>query len=466
VRPPRLRIANTFALAFLACGVLVIAVYTYFASQRQARRLEASIGADLTAMASVLEPVLTAVWEDEGETRALEVVQRAANANKGVAVRWTNTPPGTSSRPEADARAVTSPLGKPAMAVRFQVGPAQHGVVVELTREVPDRDAIAREELTSEILAACGVAFLAAIVAKLLGDWVIGRPLERIVVQARRIGGGNLSEHLVVRGAHEVASLKKELNSMCDQLRDARTTAELETRARLTAIEQLRHTDRLRTVGTLASGVAHELGTPLNVVMLRAGLLRKAGGSVADAAEVITGQVEKMTRIVRQLLDFARRKTPRRIAHDVRDIATKTSSLLSALARKSSVELEVEVGSTPIIAEVDGDQLEQALANLVVNAIHASPEGATVRIRAGSAKDGEAHGVCLEVIDQGTGIEESARERIFEPFFTTKDVGAGTGLGLAVALGIVQDHGGTLSVASAVGKGSTFSIELPVSRPS
>ncbi|CAN5901818.1 hypothetical protein BH11MYX4_BH11MYX4_40960 [soil metagenome] len=469
MKPTSLRIANSFALAFLGCAVVVSVVYTYFAADRQARRLETSVVGDLTSMSDVLRPALEAVWEGEGEERALAIVRHAAEANRSVQVTWER---GNTLAPDAGlpgaarSRTTTGASGARTVEVGFVIGAGQSAATVLLRRDVPSQSLIAREELASEILGAAGVALLATLVARLLGDWIISRLLGRVVVHALRVGSGDLSARLTVKGATEIASLKRELNAMCDQLTDARATAEAEARARLAALEQLRHADRLRTVGTLASGIAHELGTPLNVVLLRARMMRKLGSEAAVAADVIVGQTEKMTGIVRQLLDFARRKAPQRVAHDLQAVAEKTVSLLAPLARKSSVELELEPAAGAVLADIDANQIEQALTNLVVNAVHASPEGSRVTIRAAVTEeecpDGTSRRLArLEVTDRGSGIAAENMERLFEPFFTTKDVGHGTGLGLAVTLGIVQDHGGFMRAESKPGHGSAFAMLLP-----
>src|SRR5262249_55521456 len=159
-----------------------------------------------------------------------------------------------------------------------------------------------------------------------------------------RIGKGDLSFKLPVRGSDEVSALVEEQNAMCDALKEARTRASEEAEKRLAALEQLRHADRLRTVGTLASGIAHELGTPLNVIAMRAKMIAtgEVGASGApEDAKIIVSQTERVTKIVRQLLDFARRRSPKRAEIDLADLAQRTTQLLSALARSAGVELVV-----------------------------------------------------------------------------------------------------------------------------
>jgi signal transduction histidine kinase len=251
----------------------------------------------------------------------------------------------------------------------------------------------------------------------------------------------------------------------------ARTRAEEEAAKRLTALEQLRHADRLRTVGTLASGIAHELGTPLNVISMRANMI--ATGEVPntdapDNAKIIVSQTDRVTKIVRQLLDFARRRSPKRTEADLSELAERTSQLLGGLARKSRVEVKV-TPSKKVSLKIDAAQIEQALTNLVMNGIHSMPNGGalTIHVSEGDAAPDRApelvqHCAIIEIADTGTGIPPENLERIFEPFFTTKAVGEGTGLGLSVTHGIVEDHGGWMKAESSIGEGTRFRLYLPV----
>jgi signal transduction histidine kinase len=178
-----------------------------------------------------------------------------------------------------------------------------------------------------------------------------------------------------------------------------------------------------------------------------------------------------MAAIIRQLLDFARRRSVTKLPLDVADIVQVTAELLQAFAAKKNISLRVRDdcdGRDTV--ELDGEQIQQALANLVMNAIHAADRGGAVEISlavetatppAGhSGRPGQY--VVVSVSDNGAGIADADLPHIFEPFFTTKDIGDGTGLGLSVTYGIVRDHGGWIDVASAVGEGSLFRVFLPV----
>jgi signal transduction histidine kinase len=288
----------------------------------------------------------------------------------------------------------------------------------------------------------------------------------------RRIGSGDLSGPLPARQKDELGEIAAEVNAMCERLAEAQVRLQKETEERIAAEQQLRHADRLMTVGKLASGMAHELGTPLNVVSGRAQMIATGESTEADAKEdarIIVEQTRRMTKLMRELLDFARPRPAQRAWVDLRPLAQQTLTLLSALARAHDADLVVLDGDSAR-ASVDPGQMQQVLTNLVVNAIHALRGRGTVSI--GFRREHERapleHGgqvgerLVVEVCDTGQGMDAKLIPRIFEPFFTTKDVGQGTGLGLSVTHGIVREHGGFITVHSELGKGTTFAVHLPV----
>jgi signal transduction histidine kinase len=223
----------------------------------------------------------------------------------------------------------------------------------------------------------------------------------------------------------------------------------------------------------LAAGIAHELGTPLNVVSGRAGLIasgRLTPEDVHTSALAIKSEAERITAIIRQLLDFARRNTPQRKCVDLNEVIRRTQELLQPIAEKRNCTLRIESHVSPLMMQVDAGQMQQLFTNLLVNAGEAMPQGGPVEVvicrelvtppsRTGLGAGEYAR---VDVRDQGEGMAPEIIEQIFEPFFTTKPVGEGTGLGLSIAYGIVQEHGGWIDVRSEQGKGSCFSVYLPV----
>jgi two-component system, sporulation sensor kinase E len=226
--------------------------------------------------------------------------------------------------------------------------------------------------------------------------------------------------------------------------------------------EQLRKTERIAELGTLASGMAHEIGTPMNVILGRAEYLlqRTADEGMKKGLATIIAQIERITKVMNQLLVFARRKQPDRQVVDLGKIVEDSLEMFQERMTHNRIMVEQAIeGNLPFI-HADRDQLVQVLINLVTNSLHAMPEGG--RLRLSLAREG-SH-VCLGVSDTGHGMPEDIRSKIFEPFFTTKDFGKGTGLGLTVVKGIIEEHGGTITVESVVDKGTTFWIRLPLDR--
>jgi signal transduction histidine kinase len=320
---------------------------------------------------------------------------------------------------------------------------------------------------TLAVVAVCGA------IATALQYALVGRPVVQLRDKARRAGAGDLAGPLRLRQRDEIGELAADINAMCEQIAATKRRLAEETEAHIAALEQLRHAERLATVGRLAAGVAHELGTPLAVVSARAELLAARElphGEVAKNGGIIAEQVDRMSAIIRQLLDFSRRHAPKPGHADLPRLVTRALDLLSSAARRAGVTVRCAPATTPLTALVDQNQILQVLTNVMLNAIQAMPHGGELRVSTDTcraAPPAEVGGaprdyLRVRVEDDGIGIPPERLPHIFEPFFTTKATGEGTGLGLAVAHGIVSEHGGWIAVESEMGKGSRFSIHLPV----
>ena len=238
--------------------------------------------------------------------------------------------------------------------------------------------------------------------------------------------------------------------------------------ARFAATErELVQAEKTLLLGQLASGLAHEIGTPLNVISGNAQyLLKKAGPDHPAAAtlQLIVKQAERITAMIRRLLDFSRPTEARLVAVDLGAVVRQVVEMVPGMTRKVEVRTDIDPATPPVLG--DPRLLEHALVNLIVNARQAMPGGGTLSIVVGIGMPDEervgdgAHWVCLRVADTGCGIAAENLERVFQPFFTTKAQGEGTGLGLAIVERIVRQHGGRVEVASTVGRGSVFTIRL------
>jgi signal transduction histidine kinase len=343
---------------------------------------------------------------------------------------------------------------------------------IELRNSLDGPDRIARAAILRFALLGAVLIVLSVTTASLLGVWLVGRPLEQLTEKTRRAGAGDLSNpvHLVRRD--ELAELGLALNLMCNQVAAARERLRGETEGRIAALEQLRHADRLKTVGRLASGMAHELGTPMNVILARAELigLESPSESTMASLNVIKNQIQTMSAMIRQLLDFGRRGRAHKQTLDLTELCAQTVQLLDPVARRENVAIELATGDAAVMAEVDRSQIQQVISNIIENAIHAMPRGGTVTVRVepgpfrptGNVHASGQPAARVSIEDQGVGIPAENLDHIFDPFFTTKEVGKGTGLGLSIAYGIVQDHGGWIEVSSQPDQGSRFLIYLPL----
>ena len=234
-------------------------------------------------------------------------------------------------------------------------------------------------------------------------------------------------------------------------------------------VEQLRHADRLNVIGTLAAGVAHELGTPLNVITGSAELLTtsRSHDDLMKMTTLIQEQAQKIGAIIRHLLEFGHRAATQVSRLDLNAVATGSTQLLVPVARKRSCTIKLETAAAPISVQGNASELEQVVSNMVLNAIQAMPSGGNVDVRISTTSRVDGRGDprsfgAIEIEDSGTGIAPNDLGRIFDPFFTTKGVGEGTGLGLSVSYGIVRDHDGAIEVHSTPGKGTRFTVLLPL----
>jgi len=238
---------------------------------------------------------------------------------------------------------------------------------------------------------------------------------------------------------------------------------------RVEAMHAVSRADKLAAVGRLAAGVVHEINNPLATISACAEALEQRASEgafegiegVEDLNEylgLIKSEAFRCKSITTGLLDFSRMRTGDRHLLDVGDILRSSANLISHQKRGDNIQIELDVADNMPQINADGGQVQQAVIALATNAIDAMPEGGSLRFRAYP----QHNSVAVEVEDTGAGIPAEDLSKIFEPFFTTKEVGKGTGLGLAVCYGIITDHSGRLSVRSTPGKGTTFTILLPV----
>jgi signal transduction histidine kinase len=441
---------------------------------------------DASELGTTISHIVDDMWELGGQTRALRTLQEIDALGERTHVRLvyfdvdpTHTDAPTNPNVDFERlRTVMSdhyeaPDGLKHMCTYARLTVESRPAAIELSELIEHEDRNTAFFAIHAAILIGATALLGAVMAVVIGGTWVGRPLQKLIEKTRRIGDGDLSTPVEMHRKDEFGELAHALNSMCDQLRVAQSKIEAEAQARSVALEQLRHADRLRTVGRLAAGIAHELGTPLNVISGRAGLIA-SGRLDADAsrssATTIKNETDRMAAIIRQLLDFARRNTPHRKSIDLPSLTRQTIQLLEPIAEKRQSSIALTEAPPQLSVSVDSGQIQQVLTNLIVNGVESMPNGGQVELKIEqvmacppeSANGPDVACARIAVLDHGEGMPPEVLDQVFEPFFTTKDVGEGTGLGLSIAYSIVQEHGGWIDVSSQPGQGSCFTVYLPV----
>ncbi len=482
-----LKLAAKIILIVTAGVLILLAVDGYLTVQREISLFELDMEHDALLLGHAVRGMLSDVWVESGRKRVLQLVDDINRGERDLEVSWVDldrepiSGSALSVQPDSiralmKGRGVTltgvTEASESAFYTYVPVGVEGRVVgAIEISESRQGLRDYIRTTIIRRLILIVVMLFVSTAVIVILGIVFIGHPLRSLLEITQRMGAGDLGASVRLHGHDELDELADGLNLMGGQLKASREQLESETERRIAAIEQLRHEDRLRTVGQLASGIAHELGTPLNVIAGRAGLISSGDMSqseIAESAEVIRVQADRMTKIVGQVLDFARRRSSGKTRVDLKACAFTVQRLLQPLAQKRGIDIAIGRSDTANVV-ADSAQIEQVLSNLTFNAIQASPRGGQVEISTGSeiAQPPKGSSVprgtyaFVTVQDQGEGISEEDIPRLFEPFFTTKDVGEGTGLGLSIACSIIEDHGGWINVESSRGQGSRFTVYLP-----
>lgn len=306
---------------------------------------------------------------------------------------------------------------------------------------------------------------------------IVVNPVNRLLAATEKITGGHYGQQIHITGSSELVELGEAFNAMSIALMQKDQQVSAHVAALEKANSELRqaraeslHSEKMASIGLLAAGMAHEIGTPLASIMGYAELLsgEDASDSAAgDYARRISDDCARIDRIVRGLLDYSRPRKSTVVPVDIRELVVETVGLLSRQGAFNDITGSSQFDEGLPLVEADPHQLQQALINLMLNARDAMPAGGKLTIRA--SYDESVHlasspegCVRVDITDTGEGIPQENIGKLFDPFFTTKEPGKGTGLGLAVVARIVEGSGGKISVESAPGQGSRFILWLPV----
>ncbi|MBM3294783.1 MAG: HAMP domain-containing protein [Candidatus Aminicenantes bacterium] len=303
----------------------------------------------------------------------------------------------------------------------------------------------------------------------------ITRPLAAMVEATDKIAQGDLSHRVEILQGDEIGQLAGSFNRMTDELslahkdltewgRTLERRVEERTRELRETEEQLIISEKLASLGKMAAGVAHEINNPLTSILINAHLLLERPGENEEDKETLTLIADETTRcatIVKGLLDFARQTPSKAAPTNINDIVDRTLQLLEKQAAVRNIRIERNLDRSLPPIEVDENKIQQVFSNLAINACEAMPEGGALVVSSRLSRDG-TH---IEIVftDTGAGIPRENIPKLFDPFFTTKSFG--TGLGLAVSYGIVRQRGGTILVRSEVGRGSVFTVRIPLAEP-
>jgi signal transduction histidine kinase len=399
------------------------------------------------------------------EARARELAGRARAAHGEISeVRERSTPP-------LLEHAV--PLHVPAIA---------DGGVVVVTRDIGYVDDLVASWNRKLLAIGAGIALVLLVLSRPLVRKVIGEPLDAVVTGVERVARGELEVEVPAARNDELGRLARAFNAMTHGLLEARRREE-EQRARREELEaKMRTVQTLAAAGEIAASLAHEIGSPLNVILGRARMIAdRPDTSETTRADLksIAAQTERISRSIEGFLRVGRPASETPSAVDVQEVVDETLAFLASEARKRRIEMRVvRAAPTGVAGEAgprvfaDRDQLTQIVFNLCLNAMQAQPGGGQIEVRISRATQGDRPFLELAVSDGGPGVPEEIRGRIFDPFFSTKRSGGskqargdgGSGLGLAIVDGMVRELGGTVDADDAepsAGGGARFRVRLP-----
>ncbi len=474
-----MKVATRLTLMMLACLAPIALAYTFITARSTTQIFSADLKAETRIAQRALNASLTpdiqqGEWDEIssilsaiGREDLIAAVLEESGKIRFALTDFPMTPPpqewiAAQIRAHGAAEYMQKARGITWFCRIVALGPGGHGYLLV----AQDWSAFRKDRyqrIKSSLITIAVVLLVIAIVIPLVAHRYVTRPLAQL---HRRVSDLDSTEGVERKpDGDEVESISEEFKRVDKELAAAHRRLIEETGRKLQLERRLFHADKLATIGTLASGFAHEIGTPLGVIRGHAELLmtnhlddRKR----KDNLQVIVEQIDRIAKMVRMLLDLGRRREPMRAASDIRAIANRSLQLLETEAARRHIAVLAELGPEPLIVDCDPDQLQQVFVNLEVNALDAMADhGGALRIT--SATDSASGTVKLYFEDTGPGVPEAIRDRIFDPFFTTKDPGKGTGMGLAVSQTIISDHDGELTLEQK-SHGARFVVTLPASR--
>ena len=468
--------------------IILIGTDEYLSFRAEIKQFENDMITNAIQNGNSISGMIAHVWKESGEKQALSLISDASRSGT-IKIRWVwlDTLRGSNRFPAAEEQFENLRRGNPVSLriknnrgellrntyVPVDIGEQRKGAL-ELSQGLVSLSTYTRKMLVRAFTITILLAFSSGLILYFFIDRKIRVPLNRLMKQAKRIGEGDFSADHLITGDDELAEMAHTMNDMCTRLLIAHDKIKFEYDARLRTLDQLRHTERLSTFGLLSADIAHEIGTPLNVVDGRAKMIIKGSLSQEEmvaCAVIILNQAERMTTIIRQLLDFTRRPERHISLENIAFHIRQVFQLLDPMASKQQVSFTMSIpDDATVMLSVDGPQIQQVLTNLLMNSVQAMPNGGKVHVSvtnetlADTGDDGQKlqKYMKIRITDEGEGIPPENLEHLFTPFFTTKKIGTGTGLGLSIAHGIVEEHTGWIDVESSNQQGTSFSVYLPM----
>ena len=307
---------------------------------------------------------------------------------------------------------------------------------------------------------------------------LVSTPVSMLTKGMERVAGGDLDYTISLNRKDEIGELADAFNSMTSDLKKAKTelmdwgnTLEKKVQEKTEAIHraqaQLIHSEKLASLGRMAAGVAHEINSPLTGIVTFGHLLLKKfppGTQEREDIEVIIDQANRCSTIIKGLLGFARASAAEKALTNINDVLHSSINIVRNKADFFDIKLITDFDPSLLRVKADSSQLQQVFLNMIVNAADAMEGKGTLTLTTRNIPENNQDFIEVEFRDTGPGIPKENLEKLFEPFFTTKPVGKGTGLGLAVSHGIIQEHGGKIAVKTKLNEGSSFVIKLPAQR--
>lgn len=487
-----MRLSSSLALWMIGLSVLVLGAHGWLQLAKEAEDLYAAVGRELTLVATAVRSAVENAVRDDQEADIgvlLEQLELKDPAFDVFVFRGKAELLGSSTGSASNLKSARMLAdrnrrhdflnierlegGDLAVVAPFRLHGRRDGQIVIFRPP----NALRADLLAERNAALLSIVVLAALLSAGIGlvlNLRLQRPISHMVSVVHRVAVGDLSARIRREGSDELALLAREFDVMVESLERTRSqlAREAETRERLEG--DMIRANRLAIVGELAATLAHEVGSPLQVLGGRARAIARREdvcAEVARSAKIIVEQVDRIHHIVERFLDVARRKAPVLDQVNLQTAVRQVVELLASQARREGVRFELQV-PPECEARADPAQLQQVLLNLLQNALRASPKEGRVWIRAAASCFRRVpHGpmqpsVALSVEDEGPGLPEGAGAQVFQPFFTAwrgdSKQPAGTGLGLSVVRTIMTDHGGTVGIEPAAkGRGACFVAHFP-----